>query len=133
VSALASSALPGQRILAIGGRSIQLPKSLTFTDTTHLSELQSQLVTAGPPQTDGATTANIVHATATLATAITAYGVPASAVLGTADTTCVVDGNDRSHGVHVLGSTVGKALVTFTQPSAPDTVRIAPAADRTCP
>lgn len=72
-----------------------------------------------------------VPATLRLTTSIQVAQLPASALIGDATATCVVDPADRKYAVTVLDSSLGRSTVRFAGP-VPATVNLQPAVATTC-
>lgn len=121
VRSLPENLTPGERTIKLGSMRGSVDGRGLVTDTAFLAELAAdEELIAGLTQDPGST----VTATIALASPIDAYSIPAGALIGTEERSCV----KTTAGVvqaDLLGSSLGTAVVVFPGAhSAPDSVAI---------
>lgn len=128
-----SGLLEGKRVLMVDGNIFNLDG--TAPQIENPDALAKLLVTstgAAAAATVNSNTPVPLQASYALASPIQAATVPASAVLGAAGATCIIDAAGATHPVRVVDSQLGRSIVQFKAGPVPTAVTVSPGQDAQC-
>lgn len=123
----------GKRVLMVDGNVFNLDGTVPQIENPDaLAKLLATSTGAAAAATVNSSTPVPLQASYALASPIQAATVPASAVLGAAGATCIIDAAGRTHPVRVVNSQLGRSIVQFTAEPVPAAVTVSPSQDAQC-
>lgn len=125
--------VPGDRVLTVDGTVFPAtahPPSIT--DPAQLKKLLATPTGSAAAATVGSNTPVPLQASFALADPVQAATVPAAAVIGSANRSCVLDAGGVSHRVRVVDSQLGRSVIQFADGPTPTAVSITPPSNASC-
>lgn len=125
--------LPGTRTLTVDGTPINVDPSGRIEDDTALAKLLATPTGQAAAATISSQSPVPLIGTLALNKPLMTASIPASAVIESNGTTCVIDAGESRRSVAVVSSQLGRSIVSFTSTAAPPTsVQVNPPANATC-